>query len=126
MVAAVGIVEWLVTGRTREAFERLEAQRVDALVAQFQAEFKRRGEEIARAVNAVANTDNVLRIAAAADYGPFYYDAAELAAAHDLRLLELVADDGTIVSSAEWPARFGYKEPWLTERSDWKARGPFL
>src|SRR5579872_744070 len=126
MVAAVGIVEWLVTDRTREAFERLEGQRVEALIAQFQAEFARRGQDIVRAVNAVASTDTAVQIAGAADYGSYYDSATELAAAHGLGLLELVADDGIIVSSAEWPARFGYKEAWLTGRSDWKARGAFL
>ena len=126
IVAAVGIVEWLVTDRTREAFERLERQRVQALIAQFQAEFARRGQEIVRAVNAVASTDAALQIASAGDYGAYYDAATELAASHGLGLLELVADDGTIVSSAEWPARFGYKEAWLPGRSDWKARGAFL
>jgi signal transduction histidine kinase len=126
MVAAVGIVEWLVTRSTRDAFERLEKQRVEALIAQFQAEFARRGQEIVRAVNAVAAADNALTIAGSSDYGSFYDAATELAAAHGLGLLELVADDGTIVSSAEWPARFGYREAWLTERAGWKARGAFL
>jgi two-component system nitrogen regulation sensor histidine kinase NtrY len=126
IVAAVGIVEWLVTDSTRTAFERLENQRVEALIAQFQTEFARRGQDIVRAVNSVASTDDVLKIAGATDYAPFYSDAGELAAAHGLGLLELVADDGSIVSSAEWPARFGYKEPWLPQRSDWKARGAFL
>ena len=41
-------------------------------------------------------------------------------------MLELVAADGTIVSSAQWPARFGYKEDWLTSGEDWKRRGAFL
>jgi two-component system nitrogen regulation sensor histidine kinase NtrY len=126
IVAAVAIVEWLVSNNTRAAFERLEGQRVDALVAQFQTEFARRGQEIARAVNAIAATDAAVNIAIASDYAPFYNDAAELAAARGLGLLELVAGDGTIVSSAEWPARFGYKEDWLTQHSDWKARGAFL
>ena len=126
IVAAVSIVEWLVTDSTRTAFERLENQRVEALIAQFQTEFQRRGQEIVRAVNTVASTDAVITIAGSSDYGPFYDAATEMAAAHGLGLLQLVADDGTIVSSAEWPARFGYKEAWLTERSDWKAREAFL
>ena len=37
-----------------------------------------------------------------------------------------MAADGTIISSAEWPERFGYKEEWLTQRSDWNTRGAFL
>jgi signal transduction histidine kinase len=43
-----------------------------------------------------------------------------------LDLLELVAGDGMIVSSAQWPARFGYKEDWLSDEPDWKERGAFL
>jgi len=126
IVAAVGIVLWLSTNSTRVAFERLENQRVEALIAQFQTEFESRRKDIVRSVNAIAASDGAVNIAAASDYGPFYSDAGEMAAAHGLGLLELVADDGTIVSSAEWPARFGYEEAWLTERSGWKARGAFL
>lgn len=131
VVASVGVVEWLVSASTRVRFERLETQRVDALVAQFRREYERRGQEIARAVNGIAASDTVVNIAAATDYSSFYPDAASLAAAHSLDLLELVAADGSIISSAEWPARFGYKEDWITRRSDavsadWKTRGAFL
>ena len=35
VVASVGLVEWLVFRTTRDAFERAEAQRVNALVEQF-------------------------------------------------------------------------------------------
>src|SRR6476646_2821720 len=41
-------------------------------------------------------------------------------------MLELVAADGTIVSSAQYAARFGYKESWLTTGENWKQRGAFL
>ncbi len=131
VVASVGLVEWLVSASTRERFERLESQRADALVAQFHSEYDRRGQEIARAVNGIAASDTAVNIAAAPDYSGFYADAASLAAAHSLDLLELVAADGSIISSAEWPARFGYKEDWITRRSDtasndWKTRGAFL
>jgi two-component system, NtrC family, nitrogen regulation sensor histidine kinase NtrY len=131
VVASVGMVEWLVSAGTRERFERLETQRADALVAQFRSEYERRGQEIARAVNGIAASDTVVNIAASNDYSSFYADAASLAAAHGLDLLELVAADGSIISSAEWPARFGYKEDWITRRSDsasadWKTRGAFL
>src|SRR5207247_1745848 len=98
---------------SREAFERAESQRVDALVAQFRREFDRRREEIARAVKGIADSEAAVNVAVAADYAPDYNEAAALAAAHGLDLLELVAADGTIISSAEWPARFGYKEEWL-------------
>ncbi len=37
-----------------------------------------------------------------------------------------MAADGSIISSAEWPARFGYREEWLTGPGAWKPRTAFL
>jgi two-component system nitrogen regulation sensor histidine kinase NtrY len=126
VVVSVGVAELLVSAGIRERFERLESQRVDALVAQFTKEYARSGQEIARAVNGIASSETVVDIAAKTDYSPYLNEAADLAAAHGLDLLELAAADGTIISSAEWPARFGYKEDWLTQHPDWKSRGAFL
>jgi signal transduction histidine kinase len=130
VVASVGLVEGLVSASASQRFERLESQRSDALVAQFRGEYDRRGQEIARAVNGIAASDTAVDIAAASDYANDYDEAASLAAARGLDLLELVAPDGAIISSAEWPARFGYKEDWITRRpdesGDWKTRGTFL
>jgi two-component system nitrogen regulation sensor histidine kinase NtrY len=126
IVAAVGLVELLVLSQTREAFERAETQRVDALVAQFSKEFSRRRDEIARAVKGIAESEAALNIALATDHAGFYENAAALASAHGLDLLELVAGDGTIISSAEWPARFGYREEWLLGGADWQSRGAVL
>jgi signal transduction histidine kinase len=126
VVASVGLVEWLVLTDTRQVFEQAETQRVDALVAQFRKEFDRRRDEIARAVNRIAESEAALHIAIAPDYAPYYNEAAALAATHGLALLDLVAEDGTIISSAEWPARFGYKEDWLREGGDWASRGAVL
>jgi len=64
-------------------------------------------------VNAIAAADATRNIAIQPDYSPYFDYAAPQAATHDLQMLELVAPDGAIVSSAEWPARFGYKEDWL-------------
>ncbi|HWC98986.1 MAG TPA: ATP-binding protein [Candidatus Sulfopaludibacter sp.] len=125
VVASVGTVEWLISGITRESFERTETQRVDALVAQFQKEFTRRKEDIVRAVNAIAGSDAVANIASSSDYNEFVNDAEPLAASHSLDLLELVAADGAIISSAEWRARFGYKEDWLVS-GEWKQHEAFL
>lgn len=126
LVASIGLVEVLVLANTREAFERTETQRVEALVAQFRKEFDRRRDEIARAVDRIAESEAALNIAIAPDYGPYYNEAASLAATHGLALLDLVAEDGTIISSAEWPARFGYKEDWLREGGEWASRGAVL
>ena len=126
VVASVGIVEWVGLDTTRESFERAETQRVNALVGQFQREFDRRRQGIVRAVNGIAGSDAMLNLALATDYAPNYDDARSLAAAHNLGLLELVAGDGSIISSAEWPARFGYKEDWLLTRENWRSLGAFL
>jgi two-component system, NtrC family, nitrogen regulation sensor histidine kinase NtrY len=126
VVASVGLVEWLVSRTTRDAFERVETQRVDGAVAQFRREFQRRGAETVRAVQAIAASDVATNMALASDYAPYYSQASALASANGLDLLELVAPDGAIISSAEWPARFGYKEEWLAGTSGWKSRGAFL
>jgi signal transduction histidine kinase len=126
VVASVGLVEWLVLENTRHAFERLEAQRAGALVAQFRKEFDRRRADTATAVQSVAESEAVTNIAISADPAANYGEAAALARTRGLDLLELVAADGAIISSAEWPARFGYHEDWLLAEQDWKALGGFL
>src|ERR1019366_6452759 len=126
VVASVALVEWLVTDSTRQAFERMETQRVNGLVAQFRKEFAERGQRIVRAVDGIAASEAAVNIAIAADDSPYYNEAASLASAHGLGLLELVAGGGAIVSSAEWPPRFGYQEDWLGEPADGESRGAFL
>jgi len=126
VVASVALVEWLFTDSTRKAFERMETQRANGLVAQFRKEFDERGQRIVRAVNGIAASEAAVNIAISGDYSPYYNEAASLASAHGLGLLELVAGDGTIISSAQWPARFGYQEEWLRGPADWESRGAFL
>ena len=126
LVASVAVVDILVLGSTRRAFERSETQRAEALVLQFRKEFDRRRGELVRTVNAIAASDAARHIAIQPDYTEYYDYAAPQAATHDLDLLELVAADGAIVSSAQWPARFGYHEEWLAAGEDWSGRGAFL
>ena len=54
----------------------------------------------------------------AVDVADAVNDATTLASSHGLDFLELVAGDGSIVSSAQWPARFAYKEAGLTKPAD--------
>jgi two-component system, NtrC family, nitrogen regulation sensor histidine kinase NtrY len=131
---SVGLVAWAVSFLMRDAFEHLNSQRTAALVAQFQREFARRSEEVTRRVEGIANADEMLRVAvslsgAAPDYSSHVDDAAGLAAAYQLDFLELIANDGTIISSAQWPARFSYKEQLVIDPAappDWVAQGAFL
>jgi signal transduction histidine kinase len=134
VVLSVGLVAWAVSFQMRDAFERLNSQRTDALIAQFQREFARRADEVTRRVEGIANASETVRMAVglsgpAPDISSYVNDATGLAAAHQLDFLELIADDGTIISSAQWPARFGYKEAWITETKapkNWVAQGAFL
>ncbi len=127
VVLAVWIVAAVVSTLVTQSFERREAQRTAALVAQFQREFDRRGAEVARRIEAVADSDAVQRLALnLSDTSAYFTEAQALAQEQSLDFLELVGPDETIISSAEWPARFGYKEDWLAQPVDWKSQGVFL
>jgi two-component system nitrogen regulation sensor histidine kinase NtrY len=131
VAVTVSLVTWIVLASTRRSFEELDNQRTSALLAQFRTEFSRRGDEIVRRLEGIAGSESILRMAidlnrTNADYAPWVNEAAAIAAAHGLDFLELVAHDGTIVSSAQWPARFGYKESWILQQAEWQKEGPFL
>ncbi|HYX71104.1 MAG TPA: ATP-binding protein [Terriglobales bacterium] len=131
MVLAVGLVAVIVSGATRRAFERADEQRTDALVTQFRREFARRGTEVSGRVAALAGAESSLRMAIdlsrpGADPAPYVSEAASMAASQQLDFLEVVGDDGAIISSSQWPARFGYHEDWVTQVADWNAHPAFL
>jgi len=112
---SVGAVAWLVLALTRNAFEKTENQRTAALVTQFQREFSRRGEDVARRVEAIAASDPVTRMATAlngtsADSAEYFELAKSMAESHQLDFLEFLDEHGIIISSAQWPAKFGYPE----------------
>jgi len=112
---SVGAVTGLVLAVTRRAFEKTEEQRIAALVAQFQHEFNRQCDEAVRRIQAIAASEAVTRMAAALDRSPAdsagYFDLARsLADSFQLDFLEFVDARGTIISSAQWPAKFGYPE----------------
>jgi len=112
---SVGAVTWIVSALTRRAFERANQDQTAALIAQFRHEFSRRGEEVARRVDAVVRSEPATRMALAVsrgstDYGAFVNEAKTLADNQQLDFLEFVDDRGTILSSSQWPAKFGYKE----------------
>jgi len=115
---SVGAVTWIVSDVTRRAFERANDQQTAALIAQFRREFSRRGEEVARRVETIAGGEAAIRMALAAsrassDYGAYVNEARVLADNQQLDFLEFVDKRGTILSSAQWPAKFGYKESSL-------------
>jgi len=131
IVAAVSLVAWGVSAYTRRAFEEFDRQRSDALVAQFRREYAQRGDEIAHRVQSLADAEATLRMAMdlnrpQADASQYYNDARGIAQAQQLDFVDFVNDDGTLISSSEWPARFGYKNDWVTAEPDWNSKGAFL
>jgi two-component system nitrogen regulation sensor histidine kinase NtrY len=119
IAASVGAVAWLIEERAHEAFRQVEQERTAGLVHQFQREFDHEGEEITRAVESIANSDSMLRTVIelynGGEYANHVNEAAGYAAAQRLDFLDLIAPDGTIISSAHWPARFGYKQRWFLD-----------
>jgi two-component system nitrogen regulation sensor histidine kinase NtrY len=130
ITASVGAVAWLIQARTHESFRQAEQDRTTALVAQFRREFDHEGEEITRDVEAVAASESlvrtVLELSSDADQASYFDVAGGYADAQHLDFLDLLAPDGTIISSAHWPARFGYKQRWFLEQSTPVPQRPFL
>lgn len=125
---AVGVVGLVMSWRTKQVFQRAYDERTTATMAQFGKLFEQREREVTERVTRVANSDRLQRIAAdlaqGGDPAPYVNEAKALADTNDLDLLELVSADGTIVSSAQFSARFGYKDPVVLDAS---GRGvPFL
>src|SRR5579864_2438615 len=113
VLAAVGLDSFIVEETTRSAFERLDSQRSSALVAQLSREFERRQEEVMRRSSDLAASDVLQRMALEEDYSAYLDEARTQADAQGLDLVELTGPDGAIISSAQWPARFGYKDEWV-------------
>jgi two-component system, NtrC family, nitrogen regulation sensor histidine kinase NtrY len=129
--ASVSVVAYGVTYYTRSAFEEMDSQRTEALVAQFKKEFAQRGDEISRQVENIANAEITLRTALDAarpnaDLSIYVHDANGAAQDHGLDFVELVNYDGTLISSAQYPSRVGYKNDWVTSKSDWNDSAAFL
>ena len=130
IAGTVGTVAFLIEERAHEAFRKIEQERTATLVDQFHREFQHEGDEIIRGVESIANSDSMLRSAIeltnGADVGPYMNAAQSYAQARQLDFLDLIAPDGTIISSAHWPARFGYKERWFLDRAGPQPREAFL
>ena len=99
---SVAGVAWLVQEMTRNAFEKTDSQRTAALLAQFQQEFNRCGEDVARRVENIVNSDAMARMATALNGTPSdsaeYFDLARsMAESHQLDFVEILDWRGTIV-----------------------------
>jgi len=121
VLLCVAVISASVYSTIRRSFEKADQERANAVAAQFQSEFQRRGSEVARKVESVAAGETVQRIAVdmnrgAADPADFVSDARILAGQQQLDFLELVDSRGHILSSAQWQAKFGYPEAAISEK----------
>ncbi len=131
VLASVSLVAYGVTHYAQKAFERMDAQRTQALEVQFKKEFAQRGETIVQQVENITNADVTVRMVLDlarpnADASLYLHDANGAAQSHGLDFVEFVNSDGTLVSSAQYPARVGYKNDWVTSNKNWDATGAFL
>ncbi len=116
---------------TRRALDESNRRQSEALLGQFQQEFERRGQDVAQQVQAIADAEATVRMAIElnrpqADVSVYVNDARGVSQAHRLDFLDFVSNDGSIISSNEWPSHFGTKMDWLVQPQDWAARGSFL
>jgi signal transduction histidine kinase len=115
VAAAVAAVAWTVLLRIRHVFEQRDQEETALFVSQFQREFQHRSTEVAAAVDRLAMGERAramaFEIVQSGDTSPYLTEAGSLAQDAQLDFLEIVSPDGNVVSSAQWPARFGYPEP---------------
>ena len=126
----ITLVTWAVSATTTRTFEQADQERTRALVEQFRRDFALQGDDIVRRVESIAESERITRIgvrlARGYNLARHVKEASELAATQGLDYLELVSGDGTIISSAQSPARFGYPNEWITERDDRNDASAFL
>jgi len=130
VLASVSLVTYGVTHYAQRAFEQKEGQDTEALVAQFKKEYDQRGENVVEQVENITNADVTVRMVLDlarpnADSSLYVHDANGAAQTHNLDFVEFVNSDGTLISSAQYPARVGYKNDWVTGKS-WEGSSAFL
>jgi signal transduction histidine kinase len=131
VLASVSLVTYGVTHYTEQAFEQKDAQRTDALVAQCKKEFAQRGEMVVQQVENLTNAEVTVRMAIDlarpnTDTSLWVHDANGAAQTHNLEFVEFVNSDGVLISSAQYPARVGYKNDWVIANKNWDGTPAFL
>jgi signal transduction histidine kinase len=115
VAAAVVAVSWTVLVRIKRVFSQRDQQDTALVINQFQREFQHHSAEVSTAVDRLAATEHVramaFEIVQSGDSAPFLTEAQTLAQQAQLDFLEVIGPEGNVVSSAQWPARFGYPEP---------------
>lgn len=123
ITGAVALVTGAVSVLARRAFEESDSARRQGLIDQFQKRLAEQGAEVVHRLERVAASRELLRIAVETaqplpDLAQFVNDAEAQAAATSLDYLDILRADGTIISSAHWPAKFNYKNDWSVAVED--------
>jgi signal transduction histidine kinase len=131
VLASVSLVAYGVTHYAQRTYEQMDSQRTEALVAQFKKEFAQRGEMVVQQVENITNADVTVRMVLDlarpnADSSLYLHDANGAAQTHNLDFVEFVNSDGVLISSAQYPARVGYKDDWVTSAKSWDGFPAFL
>ncbi|MFZ1917158.1 MAG: ATP-binding protein [Terriglobales bacterium] len=133
ILLCVAVMSISVYGTMRQSFEQANQDRASSVAAQFRSAFQRRGQEVERKVESVAASETVQRIAleinrgassGGSDTNVYPGEARALAVQQQLDFLELVDRQGTVLSSAQWQAKFGYPEPAIASSTG--TAGAFL
>jgi signal transduction histidine kinase len=119
VIISVGAVTGLVSEVVRRSVEQDETERTQAFWAQFRRDFDRQGQEVAAKAAAIASSDlfssmTVKLNRSPSEAGGYFDTARSVADAQQLDFLEFVDGHGTIITSAQSPATYGYAEPALT------------
>lgn len=130
VLASVSLVTSGVTHYAQRAFEQKEAQDTEALVAQFRKELDQRSEMVVQQVDDINNSVQTIRMALDlarpnVDTSLWVHDANGAAQTYNLNFVEFVNSDGTVISSAQYSARVGQKNDWVTGMN-WEGTGAFL
>lgn len=114
VLLCITAVAWIIFVLARRGLEQANEISSAALISQFHHEFDRQKEDVAHRIDTIAASDAVLHIAIAsandnANNGVYLNDAKNIAQSQRLDFLEFVDENKKIVSSAQWPAKFGYE-----------------
>ncbi len=131
VAGAVALVTGTVSVVTRRSFERVAEERHRGVLNQFNQELQLQSRNVEETVTRAIAAEDVTAIAVEAnkpepDFSAFVQEAQQLAQTQALDFLDVVQQDGTIISSANAPARFGYKTDWLISPGDWTSGKAFL
>ena len=111
---AVAAVAWAVSAMTTRSYDERERRRTATLLREVRRELDQRSTDVARRVDSAARSVELERVATDPEPSQYFDVAASVAQQHSLDFLEVLAPDSTIISSAQFPARFGYKDDSAT------------